>query len=201
MDPKNALAELFKSIGAKVDSSTPGKIIVSDSRVPMPEGPVMRPIPKNIVKALNSAKAGSILAILAETMRAAAQTPGRKSWRVPVQALGELAKALNGLNAQIGNRSVTMRVVITSKKPVRLFLSPETADPELQTVFQIIHASDAGELDRLKACDKCGRFFMALRDADRFCQRRCRNNWHSKTPEGKKLNRDRQRRYREYWDI
>lgn len=198
MGQRDALAELFKSIGAKVDTSTPGKIIVSDSRVREPERPVMRPVPQNIIKALNSANAGSMLGILAEVMRAAAQTPGRKTWRVPAQALGKLTEALRGLNAQIGNRPVTMRAVFTSKKPVSFFLWPETADPELQTVFQIIHASGAGTLDRLKACDNCGRFFMARRDVDRFCTTKCRNNWHSKTPDGRKLNRERQRRYREF---
>jgi hypothetical protein len=105
--------------------------------------------------------------------------------------------------ADRAKRPVAMRAAFTSNKPVRLFLWPQSKDREMRALFEIANASEAGILDRVKACEYCQRFFVARRDSDRFCPGdSCRKEWHRKSPEGKKHNaeyqRDRRRREREY---
>jgi hypothetical protein len=150
--------------------------------------------PKDVVERLNAAKKGPLMSTLVEAVRLAAQTPGRKTSRVPFRALNLIADNLRKLNNTLAGRPVTMRVFFTSNKPVRLFLWPHSRSREMRTIFEVLNASDAGVLDRVKACEYCQRFFVARRDVDRFCSGdSCRKNWHRKTPEGKKYNADYQR--------
>ena len=151
---------------------------------------------------LNAAKAGSLVGMLAEAMRAAARTPGDPGSRVRGPALDLIADELRKLNSRLAKRPVAMRSLFTSNKPVRLFLWPQSQDREMRAIFEVINASDAGVLDRVKACEYCQRFFLARRDVDRFCSDGpCRKNWHRKTPQGRKYNaeyqRDRRKRERE----
>jgi len=115
---------------------------------------------------------------------------------VPLRILGPLTDKLRKLDSRLAKRPVAMRAAFTSNKPVRLFLWPQSKDREMRAIFEIVNASDAGILDRVKACEYCQQFFVARRDADRFCGDSCRKNWHRKTPEGKKYNAEYQRRYR-----
>lgn len=153
--------------------------------------------PQNAVEFLNAAKKGSLLGILAEAMRAATQTPGRPQARVPFHTLNLLANKLRKLNGRLARRPVAMHSFFTSKKPLRLLLSPQSQSREMRAIFAVVNASEAGILDRLKACEYCQRFFVARRDVDRFCPGdSCRKNWHRKTPEGKKHNAEYQRERR-----
>jgi hypothetical protein len=150
--------------------------------------------PRDVVDCLNTAKPGSLLRMLAEAMRATAQTPGDRGARVRGRALDLIADELRKLNSRLAKRPVVMRSLFTSNKPVRLFLWPQSRDREMRAIFEVINASDAGVLDRMKACEYCQRFFVARRDADRFCPgESCRKEWHRKTPEGKKHNAEHQR--------
>jgi hypothetical protein len=161
--------------------------------------------PKDAVECLNAAKKGPLLRMLAEAMRAATQaqfarqpTPsGRLQSRVPLRILGPLTDKLRKLDTRLAKRPVAMRAAFTSDKPVRLFLWPQSKDREMRAIFEIANASEAGILDRVKACEYCQRFFLARRDVDRFCPGDpCRKNWHRKTPGGKKHNAEYQREYR-----
>jgi hypothetical protein len=153
--------------------------------------------PKDAVDCLNAAKKGPLLTMLAEALRAAAQTPGRPRWRVSLGILGSLTDKLRKLDSKLARRSVTMRAAFTSHKPVRLFLWPQSKDREMRAIFGIANASEAGILDRMKACEYCQQFFVARRDADRFCPGEpCRKEWHRKTPDGKKHNAEYQRKRR-----
>jgi hypothetical protein len=154
--------------------------------------------PLQVTECLNKAtNRRSILGKLADALRAVSQTPGRPSSRLPFQELGKLVDRLHELNGKLAKRPTTVQVFFTSKKPVRLFLGPLSTNLEMRIVFEIINASDGGILDRVKACVYCQQFFVARRDADRFCPGdSCRKNWHRKTPEGKKYNAEYQREYR-----
>src|SRR6266852_6552829 len=147
--------------------------------------------PKDVVDCLNAAKAGTLLSMLAEAMRAATQTPGDPGSRVRGRALDLIADELRKLNSRLAKRPVVMRSLFTSNKPVRLFLWPQSRDREIRAIFEVINASDAGILDRVKACEYCQRFFLARRDVDRFCSHGpCRKNWNRKTATEKKQNAD-----------
>src|SRR5262245_45135066 len=121
------------------------------------------------VRLLNAATKGSLLGVLADALRATSQAPGRPGQSIKLQALSKLVDGLRGLNSDLAERPVVMQAQLTSEKPVRLFLVPQSATREIRIVFEILNESDAGELDRVKACEYCQRFFVARRDVDRFC--------------------------------
>jgi len=182
----------------------------------------LRPLPQNIVHSLNTRRKGSLLGALADVMRVASQTGlllsrkgrqhvvTRKQLRrlkqsagrhvlsaIPRDALAPLLDKIRALNEKLASQRISISALPTSTKPIRLFWWPQTTDGEMQTVFNIINASDAGALDRLKACDHCQTFFIARRDVDRFCPgKRCRKDHDNKTPEGRKRNAEYQRKYR-----
>ena len=214
--------ELFRSIGAKVDTSTPGKVIVSDARVKKLDRRKLRPFPQAVKEHLNSARAGSLLSSLAEVMRVASQTGSllsRKEAQHPVtrkhlqhlrrssgphvlapihlEDMEPLLDKVRALNEKITLHTFSLRVLNSSQKPIRLFWQPDSSNEEMRIVFSIIAASEAGVLDRLKAGANCQRFCIARRDVDKFCpDSLCRGRFYKRTPEGKQYNREYQRRYR-----
>jgi hypothetical protein len=213
------VVRLFKSIGAQIDPRTG---IVSDKRVARIT-PSSHSLPKQIVEHLNAARKGSLLKALANALRAAIETPS--SWpsgdkftvmlekhprrqelqrlrkeldgRISSHAQHPIADKVRDLNKKLARRPVTVTTFFTTNKPVRLFLGPQSKTHETRIVFEIINASNAGALKRLKMCDHCQRFFIARRDADRFCPgNSCRKAWYRRTPKGRKRNREHQRMWR-----
>ena len=149
-----------------------------------------------VAERLNAAESDSVLGALAGVMRATSQVHGRVSSRVPRDVLGKVVERLSPLNRALSARRVVLQAFLTSNKPVRIFFGPQSRDREMRILFEIVSASEAGTLDRLKACEHCQGFFVARRDVDRFCDEGCRKKWYNRTPAGRKYNAEYQRKYR-----
>jgi hypothetical protein len=152
---------------------------------------------ESVAQSLNTAKKGSLLAALADAMRAAAQVAANHRRRVPLHAQGQIVDGLRRLNGTLAKRPVTMHAAFTTDGPVRFFFDPRSRDGEVVEVFRIVSMSDAGKLERPRVCAYCQSFFFARRDADRFCRNLCRKYWFDKTPAGRKKNAEHQRKHRE----
>lgn len=199
MENKKDVVTFLKSLGLRVDVTTPGKVMVSSGkRKPRSRrgGAELGSTVQGIVLSLNAAKDGTLLGTVAEAMRTASQIPGRISQRVPYGALNGLADSLRKLDRGMKGHPLTVRTFFTSQKPVRLLLSPHSNNRDINAVFKIIRASEAGVLDRVKACGACQQFFVARRDVDRFCKPDCKSTWHRQQPGAKEKNAEYQARFR-----
>ena len=52
-------------------------------------------------------------------------------------------------------------------------------------IDDILRLLKEGQLFRLRRCPSCGNWFDAMRDDQRFCDRKCRQKEHSQSPEFK----------------
>lgn len=209
----------LRSLGVKMKVDATGKVMVSGKRKIPRRGRGAAPSStvQGIMETLNTAKKGTLLGMVAEAMRAASRAVGhlpegdsagakairrevrqqRQTGIVSAWNQRQFVDRFSELNKILARHSVTIQVMPTVNKPVRLLLAPQSNNRDMASVVKIITASEAGGLDRLKACDYCQRFFVAGRDWDRFCPGTyCRKNWHRKTAAGKKQNAKNQSEFR-----
>jgi hypothetical protein len=69
---------------------------------------------------------------------------------------------------------------------------------EASAIAALARLASSGELHRVRLCAECDeRWLFSLRKMDKFCGKECRIRFHVHSEEGKRKNRDAQRRFRQ----
>ena len=150
---------------------------------------------------LNKSAKGSVARKITEAVSELSRVEAEAGFkRLPSSLQTGLQKSvlakLADLNRRIRSQRFFCRVSWTSRKPLRIFFTPQSGTKSGRFILQLLQLSEAGRLDFLRVCEYCGKFFVARRHIDRFHSGACKSSWHHKTPAGREYNRKYQEKYR-----